>query len=107
MTHSQNVNEQPHAKFLLGSIYATEAAQRELVSEAILAAVYRHHIGDWGEVCPEDREANETALATGGRLFSVYHDRNGVKFWIITEADRRVTNVELHISRIMLSLQKC
>jgi len=31
----------------------------------------------------------------------------GIKFWIITEADRRSTNVELHISGIMLSLQKC
>jgi hypothetical protein len=95
MTHSQNVNEQPHAKFLLGNLYTTAAAERELVPEAIPAAVYRHHIGDWGDVCPEDHEANEMALATGGRLFSVYHDRTGVKFWIITEADRSATTVLL------------
>ena len=31
----------------------------------------------------------------GGRLFSVYHDGSGVKFWIITEADRSATTVLL------------
>jgi len=28
-------------------------------------------------------------------LFSVYHDRNRVKFWIITEADRSATTILL------------
>ncbi len=32
--------------------------------------------------------------------------QKGENFWIITEADRSVTNVELHISNFMLSLQK-
>jgi hypothetical protein len=102
-----SVTEVPKAKFWPGDLYFTAAADRELVREDIIAAVKRHCAGDWGDVCPEDREANETALAEGGRLFSVYQDRQGVKFWIITERDRSVTNVELHISRVMLSLQKC
>jgi hypothetical protein len=29
------------------------------------------------------------------RLLSAYHDENGVKFWIITEADRSATTVLL------------
>lgn len=46
---------------------------------------------------PEDWETNYCfALKHGeGRLFSVYRDRKGVKFWIITEADRSATTVLL------------
>ena len=35
------------------------------------------------------------ALRDGDRLLSVYHDRHGVKFWVITEADRSATTVLL------------
>ena len=44
---------------------------------------------------PRTGNANESALWDGNRLFSVYHDRKGVKFWIITEADRNTTTVLL------------
>ena len=63
--------------------------------EEIGTALVRHARGDWGDVSTEDRDANESALWDGNRLFSVYHDRNGVKFWIITEADRNTTTVLL------------
>jgi len=106
MPQQINVMPKPDSKFWLGQFYMTPQAFR-LNLEDVLISLRRHHNGDWGDVCPEDREANQMALFDGGRLFSVYHDRNGVKFWIITEADRRVTNVELHISNLMLSLQKC
>jgi hypothetical protein len=61
----------------------------------VLAALSRHNAHDWGDVCAEVRQANDDALAHGGRLLSVYHDHNGVKFWIITEADRSLTTVLL------------
>jgi len=35
------------------------------------------------------------SLEKGFRLLSVYHAANGVKFWIITEADRSATTVLL------------
>jgi hypothetical protein len=54
-----------------------------------------HHSGDWGDVGPEDHAANVRALVEGTRLFSVYHSQTGVKFWIITEADRGATTVLL------------
>ena len=56
-----------------------------------VAAFERHQKGDWGELCPEDKEANDFALKHGGRLISAYTSREGVKFWIITEHDRSVT----------------
>jgi len=42
----------------------------------------------------DDREENELSLREGFRLLSAYrHD--GVKFWLITEADRSCTTVLL------------
>src|SRR5665213_1303471 len=85
----------PKAKFWPGHLYFTAAADRELVREDIEAAIKRHYLGDWGDLCAEDKDANEQALQFGGRLFSAYHDRKGVKFWIITESDRIATTVLL------------
>lgn len=82
-------------KFSLGQTVSTRNALDTLHPEDVLASIARHHAGDWGELCEEDRQANEQALAHGGRLFSVYHDRNGAKFYIITECDRSATTVLL------------
>ena len=38
---------------------------------------------------------NEIALKQTTRLLGSYEDANGVKFWIITEADRRCTTILL------------
>jgi hypothetical protein len=81
------------ARFRLGRIVATPNALSQLGQPDILTAIQRHQAGDWGEVCPEDRAANDRALAEGARLLSVYHTTTGVRFWLITEADRSVTTV--------------
>ena len=64
------------------------------------ALLARHERGDWGEVPPEDVEANEDALVNGDRLMSVYPVKlddswQWVKIWVITEADRSVTTILL------------
>jgi len=53
----------------------------------------RHLRGDWGDLCPEDWDANERALQYGGRLFSAYQEEGLPKIWIITEADRSATTI--------------
>jgi hypothetical protein len=90
-----NIYRLPPQKFPLGDLYVTAAVDRTLDREDIQAALSRHSQCDWGDVCEDDRKENELSLVEGFRLFSVYHDRNGVKFWIITEADRSVTTVLL------------
>ena len=55
----------------------------------------RHLRGDWGELCEEDRNANQTALKEGLRLMSSYRTSTGQRIWIITEADRSVTTLLL------------
>jgi len=52
----------------------------------------RHASGDWGEVCDEDKQANEQALINGDRLLSAY-DVMGKRIWIITEYDRSLTTI--------------
>jgi hypothetical protein len=61
----------------------------------IMAATLRHASGDWGELDQEDLDANERSLRDGSRLLSAYRSKNGVRFWIITEADRSVTTALL------------
>ena len=89
------VTTDPQAKFWLGRLVVTANAEAELEHEDIHNSINRHLSGDWGDLCAEDNEANEVALQYGGRLFSAYHDRKKVKFWIITEADRSATTVLL------------
>lgn len=81
--------------FELGRTVITANAQRTLDLDDVTIALNSHACGDWGDCCPDDWQANEEALREGTRLFSVYHDRQGTKFWIITEWDRSATTVLL------------
>ena len=83
------------AKFRLGRIVSTPNALDQLTQDDILLAIGRHQAGDWDDVGDDDRQENELTLKEGFRLFSVYHSLSGVKFWVITEADRSVTTVLL------------
>lgn len=79
----------------LGRTVITGQAMAALSRQDIVLALARHAMGDWGDVCPEDRATNDHALKDGLRLVSVYHSSQGVKFWVITEADRSVTTILL------------
>lgn len=82
-------------KFALGQTVITANANRVLPELDVLLALGRHQAGDWGELCEEDRKANEDALQTGERLVSVYKSVRGQKFYVITEWDRSITTVLL------------
>jgi DNA primase len=82
-------------RFPLGGLVATPNALAQLTELDIRTALARHIRGDWGDVCEEDRQANDTALEEGTRLVSVYHSAKKVKFYLITEWDRSVTTVLL------------
>jgi hypothetical protein len=85
------------AKFDLGQIIATPGALEALENAGQSPAEYlsRHAACDWGEVCDEDKQANDEALKTGARLLSAYHTVDDSKIWIITEADRSSTCILL------------
>ena len=76
--------------FSLGQCVATPGALAALEEVGQMPAEFlgRHVHGDWGEIHPGDKGANEDALKDGARIFSVYRTSKGVKVWVITEADR-------------------
>lgn len=76
--------------------FTTPTAVDALHAGDVAAALARHFAGDWGELCPDDRAENERAVREGGlRLLSVYRDRRGTRFYVITEADRSATTALL------------
>ena len=81
--------------FELGQIGITSKADKTLSHDDILNAILCHISGDWGDMNEDNRETNNTALKSGGRLFSIYHDSSGTEFWIITADDRSKTMILL------------
>lgn len=79
----------------LGQTVITPAAMAAIPNDEILRSLARHAAGDWGDLSPADAEENELSLKNGWRLLSSYRSREGVKFWIITEADRSATTILL------------
>lgn len=57
--------------------------------------VQRHASGDWGDLSAHDQRENEIAVQRGGlRILSAY-ELEGIRFWIVTEADRSTTTILL------------
>ena len=82
-------------KFNVNRVVLTRAAAEVLNGTQIYCGLQLHQLGNWGEICEEDRLANEDALLNEGRLMSVYKTGNDIVFWIITEWDRSITTVLL------------
>ena len=84
------------SKFKVGHMVMTPGVETEIPRSELLFALKRHLQGEWGEeLCDEDKAANDEALVVGNRLLSAYKTNDGVKFWIITEADRSATTALL------------
>jgi len=84
-------------RFPLGHLVATpgaiDAMERATASPLVLLA--RHVTGDWGDLCDEDKAANERAVSAALRLLSAYNLSDDTEVWIITEADRSSTIILL------------
>ena len=82
-------------RFSLGQVVITSNAASKVPPEDVERALRRHARGDWGDLDAHDLQENERSLKEGCRLLSAYRASNGVKFWIITEADRASTTLLL------------
>lgn len=80
-----------------GQVLATPGALELLQTYQLspLSFIQRHIVGDWGDICIEDRQVNADALQYGSRLMSVYAITPTETLWIITEADRSCTTLLL------------
>ena len=80
----------------LGQVVATRAVVDQIPPQVYMDAILtRHAVGDWGNVCDEDWKSNDWSLQNEARILSSYESPKGIRFWIITEADRSVTTVLL------------
>jgi hypothetical protein len=85
-------------KFRMGQLVMTRGVSDRVAddvefAEFVSRSLTRHLKGDWGDMCPEDKAANNQALIHGGRLFSAYEKDSLPRIWIISEADRRATTI--------------
>jgi len=70
-----------------------DLVQRGVINPGLYLS--RHLLGDWGDLCEEDRAINKAAVKHGDRLLSSYQVTTTIKLWIITEWDRSVTTLLL------------
>lgn len=87
--------EKRKIQFSLGRVVASPGSLEALqtANQSPSEFLDRHVSGDWGDLCEEDREANELALKNGDRILSSYHLNDDTKIWIITEADRSAPTI--------------
>ena len=83
-------------RFPLGQTYATTAVTAWAEKSEIYLTRYlrHHHCGEWGDLCGDDKVANEDAIAEGTRIVSAYKI-NETKIYVITEHDRSRTTIML------------
>lgn len=83
--------------FPLGSVYMTPGAI-EALGEAGQSAqefINRHARLEQGELSDEDHKENLFSVDRHLRIFSAFKTSQGVKLWVITEADRSATTILL------------
>lgn len=98
VTTENNVHSIPSpVRFQLGRIYATPSAL-DALEDAVESAqdfINRRARLEQGELCDEDYKENLFSIDKPLRIFSAFGTANGIKVWVITEADRSVTTLLL------------
>lgn len=95
-----NNNTILNREFKTGKLLQTSGIRRACESVVfnsfIWKSIERHKNNDWGDCCADDWKANDEAIDTEARIFSVYKVPEKLKeisrsdkIWIITEADSR------------------
>ncbi len=84
--------------FPLGQVVATpgaiEVIERRKLNVGFL--LLRHVTGDWGDLDDQDKAGTDHALYGGTRILSAYgREGDPDQLWVITEADRSSTTIQL------------
>ena len=82
-------------KLELGNVVMTPGALKSVHLVDMHNALKRHQALDFGDISENDKEANLEAIKSKEQILSAYNDRNGTRFWIITEHDRSATTILL------------
>ena len=85
-------------RFSLGQVVMTQGVNNLIemngeFAKFVAKSFVRHCNGDWGDLCEEDKEMNDSGLKYGNdRLFSRYENGEWC-IYIITEWDRSATTI--------------
>jgi hypothetical protein len=96
VTPTTDVNSTPSAvRFPLGRLFLTQGAIEALeeASQSPQDFISRHVRLEQGELCNDDHRENIYSVDKQLRIFSAFKTANGVKLWVITEADRSATTI--------------
>ena len=86
-------------KFHTGKIFVSRQVNERIADDSnfssfVLLSILKFKRCNWGDCCAEDKQANDTAIINGDRIFATYiYPMDNTKIWIITEADRSATTV--------------
>lgn len=86
--------------FSLGKVVYTrgiaiEIEEGHITGYDLRRLLLKHQNGSWGDLCVDDKKANDFAVTSGERVMSSYTVEGIGKVWIITEWDRSVTTILL------------
>lgn len=86
-----------HNRFQLGQVLLTPGAMEALSAAGQMPHEFlsRHSRLEQGELSGEDHKENLYSIDKRLRIFSAFKTGQGVKLWIITEANRLATTVLL------------
>mgnify|MGYP005877503395 CR=1 FL=1 len=91
-------NEESIPLFLIplaetAGVNASRSSDKQF-AQFVKKSLGRYFLQDWGEMCEEDKKANNWSLNHDERILASYSDKeNDYKIWIITEADRSITTI--------------
>lgn len=85
------------ARFALGRLFLTQGAIEALddARQSPEDFINRHARLEQGELCDDDYKENLFSIDKPLRIFSAFKTVNGIKIWVITEADRMATTLLL------------
>lgn len=96
-TTTTNATTPSPVRFALGRLFMTPGAI-EVLSESGQSPqefISRHARLDQGELSDADHRENLFSVNRPLRIFSAFKTAQGVKLWVITEADRSATTILL------------
>jgi hypothetical protein len=84
-------------RFPLGRLFITSGAQDALAEaeQSPQEVISRHARREQGELSNEDHRENLFSVDKRLRIFSAFKTTQGMKLWVITEADRSATTILL------------
>lgn len=85
-------------KFKLGQTVVTRGINERIANDSefakfILESFARYVTCDWGELCEEDKEMNDSAVKNNDDRILAKYSFNDENIYIITEWDRSVTTI--------------